>query len=574
MFPKNKHGWLSSLSRLTVIGLVASSSAWAQVVALNPPNGRPVAVLGQLDIDADGFADAAIDSDGDGLPDNFEIGGVEPFEGLDRFVSFPAPAAVRSAQVPSFLLSRPPVSTRADRYDTDGDGLSDFVEVFGLKFIDDNNNGRLDFEPNVDFLDSNGNGRWDAGETIFASAEWLDLNMDGMPSIGEWPLANLFGTAEGVVDANGNAFVYVIDDCNGDFTPETVRIIWNVPVGQRLAAGIAGCASPPTALPAGIIDDDGDGIPDRIIVDNVSYAIFQRSSDFDGFVFTDPTNWDTDGDGIPDGEDRDPLVNAQTVAPAFGSGFERALAPSPDDQDLDNDGLGDGSDFGNDLLQLVDFPSDIFDRLEASAPPDRLTGCNTPTLPEALIEDILGDDWNGDGMWRLSDASQYRLGIPVVAEGQLNCIQQIYGAEHDALFVVGAHRLYGQSPLLTPEQGCRGPADFAAKGCVEPDAYNARGMGMGWQERLLTAAKARTTFFPDPRLWAILYAWRTPGFDIDGNGRTGTYDNTFSTDEVHRLYTEPPGPGPLCGLCGAGPISILAACVGFALLRLVGVRRP
>ena len=31
----------------------------------------------------------------------------------------------------------------------------------------------------------------------------------------------------------------------------------------------------------------------------------------------------------------------------------------------------------------------------------------------------------------------------------------------------------------------------------------------------------RTDFLPDPRVWAVLYAWRTPGFDIDGDGFVG-----------------------------------------------------
>lgn len=561
-----------SVQAFAIMGVVLSVvllGPSAHGLSLDPPNGRPAAVLGQLDIDGDSFADAATDSDGDGLPDNFEIGGVEPLPGPDRVVSFPAPAAVRSAQVPSFLLSRPPVTTKADQYDTDADGLSDFIEVFGLKFIDDNDNGRLDFEPNVDFLDANANGRWDLGESVFSSAEWMDLNMDGMPSIGEWPLANIFGLAEGVVDANGNAFVYVMDDCNGDSLPETVRIIWNVPAGQRLAAGVAGCAAPPQSFPEGIIDDNRDGFPDRVVVDGISYTIFQRKYDYDGFVFTDPTKWDTDSDSLSDGEDRDPLVNPQTVASAFGSGFERALAPSPDDQDLDNDGLGDGSDFGNDDESVVDFPSDIAERIKNSAPPDRETGCATPTLPDGLIEDILDDDWNGDGMWRLSDASQYRIGIAVPAAGASNCVQQIYGSEHDALFMVGSHKLYAESPFLSAAQACRTPADFAPKACVAADDFTVRGAGMGWQEKLLQAARAKTTFFPDPRLWAILYAWRTPGFDIDGNGRTGVFDNNFSTDDVHEYVVPDKG---LFG-CGLGPISLFACGVGLMALKLVQPRR-
>ncbi|MBI4578111.1 MAG: hypothetical protein HY718_00320 [Planctomycetes bacterium] len=561
-----------TLLALAVIGLVGWTTA-AHAESLVPANVRPVVVLGQLDIDQDGFADAAEDSDGDGLPDNLERGGVEPIAGLDRQVSFPSPAAVRSSVGATFLLSRAPVGTDADEFDSDRDGLSDFVEVFGLKFIDDNGSSRLDFEPNVDFDDANNNGRWDPGEAILATAEWLDLNMDGMPSIGEWPLANLFATVDGdVKDGSGNPYVYVLDDCNGDFVPETVRVWWNLPANQQPDAAFANCANPSTtlgqeAVDAGVVDDNGDGVPDGVVVDGVRHELVRRQHDFDGFVFTDPGDPDTDGDGIKDGVDRDPLVNANLIAPAFGSGFERALAPSPDDEDLDNDGLGDGSDFGNDLSQIVDFPSDIAARLDAASPPDRRSGCATPTIPESLIEDVLAADWNGDGLWRLTeDASNYREGIPVAAAGQDNCVQTLYGSEHNTLFVVGARRLYGENPLLAAADGCRTPDDLPAQACGLT-AYGQRGMGMGWQEKLLQAARTKTgPYFPDPRLWAILYAWRMPGFDIDGNGRLGVFENTFSTDDAHGYFIPLE---PLCGRCGGGPISLFAGCLGFMVLKLV-----
>ncbi len=558
--------WLSLCPVFVVIGLsIGVEGAYA--VSLSPANARPVVVLGQLDIDNDGFPDAAPDSDGDGLPDNFEIGGVEPVDSVDRVVNVPAPVAIRSSDFPLFLLNRPPVASKADQFDTDADGLSDFVEIFGLKFVEDSGNSKLDFEPNNDFDDDNGNGAWDAGESLFGTAEWLDLNMDGLPSIGEFPLTNLFATVEGdLLDDNGNPYVYVLDDCNADFAPETVRVLWNVPPDQQLADALNGCASPPQglseeAIAHGVVDDDGDGVPDRVVVAEVSYNLVRRPFDFDGFVFTDPSVWDTDNDGFSDGEDRDPLVNPDLVATAFGSGFDRALAPSADDQDLDNDGLGDGTDFGNDIDRIVDFPSDIAARIEDGAPPDRFGSCNTPTLPDALIEDLLNDDWNGDGLWRLTDATSYRQGISAAAAGGENCIQQLYGAEHDTLFVVGARRLYGVNPLLT--EGCQTPEDFDAKACGV-SAYNQRSVGLGWQEKLIQAARAQTEpFFPDPRLWAILYAWRMPGFDIDGNGHVGAYENTFSTDDTHEFVIPP------CGLCGTGPFALFASCLGFGLLKLV-----
>ena len=48
------------------------------------------------------------------------------------------------------------------------------------------------------------------------------------------------------------------------------------------------------------------------------------------------------------------------------------------------------------------------------------------------------------------------------------------------------------------------------------------GVGLGWQNLLKPAPDARTDFLPDRRVWAILYSWRMPGFDIDGDGFVGT----------------------------------------------------
>ena len=49
--------------------------------------------------------------------------------------------------------------------------------------------------------------------------------------------------------------------------------------------------------------------------------------------------------------------------------------------------------------------------------------------------------------------------------------------------------------------------------------YNGRGIGLGWQD--LLRPPSTTQFIPDKRIWAILYAWRLPGFDIDGDGFIG-----------------------------------------------------
>ena len=290
---------------------------------LFPPNLAPANILNRLDIDKDGAPDNITDTDGDGLPDNWELGGAEE---ADRVVFYPAPSAVVPGTPPTPIFTRRAVATNAVSADTDGDGLSDFVEVFGLKFIDEDGNGRL--EPD----------------------EWADFNEDGMPSVGEYPLDNV----------------------------------------QRDASGAA-----------------------------ISNA-FGLLHDFDGFMFTDPANPDTDGDGSNDGEDNDPLINPRSfgnTAPFFVR-FNRS-----EDPDIDKDGIGNGMDMGNDLtsadapgvvdFQGIDNPANMRELLDLFR--EDLLG--EEVVPESVVEDLLGADWDGNGLWRTTDVQDWLIVIDPDAEG-------------------------------------------------------------------------------------------------------------------------------------------------------------
>lgn len=396
------------------IGAFLDPGVAAGRMATNP-NVPAARILSKLDIDADGLPDQTPDTDGDGLPDNWEIGGAETIAAdgstPDRVVFFPAPTAIGPGTPPTFIFARLAVATSSQTADTDHDGLSDFIEVFGLKFIDDNGNGKLDFS----FTDANGNGTWDVGETISADSEWLDANGDGLPSVGEYPLAN--------IDPSRN-----------------------------------------------------------------------QDNDFDGFIFTDPTNPDTDGDGILDGLDIDPLINPQTFNVQDLS-FARSGA-SPADTDLDNDGLGNGSDFGNDLTGQVDFPQDLGDLLKIF----RTDLLNEGRIPEAVIEDLLGVDWDGNGLFRVTDIRDW---TPVIDAARM----ATFTMGTTQLFSIGANNLFREQT-------------FAEIQSARPLAYGRHQVGMGFQT-LLQPASRSAPFMPDVRIWAILYAWRVPGFDIDGDGFVG-----------------------------------------------------
>jgi len=393
---------------------------------LDVPNDKPAAVLSQLDIDADGLSDAAPDTDGDGLPDNWEVGPgpgyknesisagglfADPGTRPDRAVFFSAPTAIGPGTPPTFIFSRRTVSTSALDADSDDDGLTDFVEVFGLKFIDDNGNGILDNE-----------------------TEWADSNGDGLPSVGEYPIRS--GT-----------------------------------------------------------------------------------EDFDGFVFTDPTNPDTDGDGLLDGEDPDPLINPQTFN-VRDRQFTRAAGPSPCDRDLDNDGLGNGSDFGNDVIGKVDFPEDLADLLELFR--GDLLALTPPVLPEAVIEDLLGADWDGNGLYRLTDIRDW---TPLVLEDDEHLNSNGFPD-----FYVGAHALFATQSI-----------DYLRTKWSDTPGYGRRNIGMGYQLLLRPVAPERP-FMPDIRIFAILYAWRMPGFDINGNGFTGAPSAARGYTLAHTTTSGDEGP--------------------------------
>jgi hypothetical protein len=392
------------------------------------PNLAVADVLSRLDIDRDDVPDGARDTDGDGLPDNWELGGVERLDldgdGRldDRVVFFPAPSAIVPGTPPTPIFTRRAIATSALSADTDHDGLTDYTEVFGLMFIDENHDGVLD-----------GN-------------EWADLSGDGLPSPGEYPRDNT-----GTADFGGVVLL----------------------------------------------------------------------ADFDGFVFTDPTNPDTDGDGILDGDDRDPLINPRS----FGLAQEFIIRFDADDDDIDNDGLGNGMDMGNDLSpqqvpgrsQTIDNPANVRDLLDLFR--EDLLG--EGVVPESTIEDLIGADWDGNGLWRTTDVREWSL---VIADPQ-----------NDA--TIPPPEFFRLDPE-DPNTNLYHARTFDELDALfnEPsfDRYGGRGIGLGWQE--VAKPTSADAFMPDARIWAILYAWRMPGFDIDGDGFVGV-PNLSSTVDINGYRT-------------------------------------
>lgn len=398
---------------------------------LDSPNLRAASILSRLDIDGDDVPDSSPDTDGDGLPDNWELGGIETSALVeDRVVFFPAPSAIVPGTPPTPVFTRRAVATSALLADTDGDGLSDFIEVFGLMFIDDNRNGILD------------------------AGEWTDFNGDGLPSPGEYP-----------VDQSGE-----ITDVNDEYL---------------------------------------------------------LRHDFDGFVFTDPTNPDTDGDGILDGEDRDPLVNPR----AFGIANRIIVRfQAQDNPDIDQDGLGNGMDMGNDLLpgeapdlpsfQVIDNPQNLRELLDLFREDLLVEG----VVPESAIEDLVGADWDGNGLWRTTDVRNWSLIIDPADEATRP--PDDFFRLDDGTLLYSAQKLNDED-LTEAEQDAGRQSLTAIYNDRDFDRYGERGVGLAWQQVLIPSSTDQ--FIPDKRIWAILYAWRMPGFDIDGDGFIGVPNLTATT---------------------------------------------
>ena len=428
-----------------------SPTGWRRLVN---PNVSVAAILNRFDIDGDGLPDNAPDSDGDGLPDNWEVNGDEP-TGVDRVVFFPAPSPVVPGTPPTPIFTRLAVATNAFDPDTDNDGLTDFIEVFGLMFIDEDRDGLLErTRPDIEDRDGDGD------TTELLPFEWEDKNGDGMPSPGEYP-----------------------------------------------------------------IDDSFEG--------------FNLLHDFDGFVFTDPTNPDTDGDGVLDGADNDPLINPRSFGSSalFFPKFNLA-----GDKDADNDGLGNGMDMGNDLLssdapgvvdaQLVDNPENIRDLIELFRQDLFENGRNA--LPESVSEDLLGADWDGNGLWRTTDVRNWRI---IIDEAELTDPDDPSSADMppDEFF-----RLDPDDPSVQFYATQTRDDIESLLASPDYDRYGGRGIGLGWQE--LLKPSGTSIFLPDPRVWAVLYSWRMPGFDIDGDGFVGVPNQSSSPQIINDpQFTPDPG---------------------------------
>lgn len=487
-------------SRSVLLGALVPVVFSAVVPVAMSQNSKVSRILSRFDINLDGVADNSPDSDGDGLPDSWEAAGADV---ANTDVPYPAPQAIVPGTPATPIFSRQQVRTSANARDSDGDGLTDFIEVFGLKFIDDNNNGVLDDACARNALgqviDSNGVALFDVDGAFLAAGVPARLSFQRLSAGQQFALTGFDPVTELPIIESGEA------------------------VANRIRGGLTG------DLIGEWFDFNSDGMPsigEYPATNIVCLNCGSFENDFDGFVFTDPTNPDTDNDGVLDGFDFEPLINPRAFGTdSFSIDFGDRL-----DKDGDNDGLGNGMDLGNDDRSLsanrrgvLDNPSDLRRVLEQFRR-DVLGSSSSSSgtrVPEALIDDLLGADWNGDGLFRLTDMREPRFGLTAEAADSPEFI--VPGpAGNISLFELTPDVALGFAQTAFPTNHCPETYYHAAQ-------RNGAGpaLPLGLQSVLRPGRANETPFLPDPRIWTVLYAWRMPGFDVDGDGFIGYDTESF-----------------------------------------------
>ena len=129
--------------------------------------------------------------------------------------------------------------------------------------------------------------------------------------------------------------------------------------------------------------------------------------------------------------------------------------------DIDQDGLGNGMDMGNDLtsadapgvadFQGIDNPANMRELLDLF----RQDLLGEDVVPESVVEDLLGADWDGNGLWRTTDVQDWFIVIDPDAEGT-RPPDQFFALDPDDLentsFFYTSQKLEG----LTDEEVARG----------------------------------------------------------------------------------------------------------------------
>ena len=275
------------------------------------------------------------DTDGDGLSDGDERAGTGPLAGLGPTDPLDTDTDDGGAADGTEVLadgSNPTVGNGADdEADRDGDGLSDLRELALGTDLDDPD---TDDDGIPDGAETGGDGRLDMGDTDPADADSDDDGLsDGDERNGTGLLAPFGPTDPTNADTDGDGISDAVEaGVSGN----------GVDAGTSDVAGVAfagtggvftGDADPGTTTDPTDPDSDDDGLRDGAEDTNADGETLATLGDSasSGTGETDPNVADTDGDGLVDGDE----VNATGALAAVG-------ATDPLDVDTDDGGAPDG----------------------------------------------------------------------------------------------------------------------------------------------------------------------------------------------------------------------------------------
>lgn len=336
-----------------------------------------------LDADGDGFANANDpDSDGDGLGDGEEV---SPFADTDRdgIINLHDPDSDNDELQDGRELA---LGTNPVDSDTDDDGVSDGWEVNGWKWVSgikvrDNAGFHTDpLDPDTDDdavldgsdpsplnADGDGDGLPDAFEVNFNPGQGMHFDAtDASDASEDWDTDGLTNLDEYLANEQAG------HDFDGDGLTDFLDL-----------------------------DDDNDGIPtpfEATFGTNPYLADSGADSDGDGLTTLqeynaglDPSDPDTDGDGLWDGDTR--TVSSVTYVGEAPTGTD------PKNPDTDRDGVLDGDEVAGWYVYILRSDDTVEERFVTSNPLDDDTdGDGLLDRDEYLRTDPRNADTDGDGL--------------------------------------------------------------------------------------------------------------------------------------------------------------------------------